>query len=122
MDTEFKKIWRIMVAITAGIFMIMFTIFYFSPKDYSGRDLFRESIKNKAVKNRVDRIYFDRDNHGAAYAVYQNDSIELFGVDWGERVLKGDSLIKPKGSLQMKVVKPTGEKFILDFEESTTNL
>ncbi|KUJ49920.1 hypothetical protein [Chryseobacterium sp. JAH] len=82
------------------------------------------TLKLEQVPMRVfcERIYFDRDNHGAAYEIYQNDSIKLFGMDWGERVFKGDSLIKPRASLQMKVVKPTGEKFILDFEESTTNL
>lgn len=122
MNKEFSKIWKIMIIVTAIIFISINVISYLSPKNHSSRDSFRKYISDKKVKNKVERIYFDRNNHGTAYAVYKKDSIELFGSDWGERVSVGDSLIKPKGSLKMKVKKTTRENFILDFEESTKNL
>jgi hypothetical protein len=47
---------------------------------------------------------------------------EIDDCDWVDLVSVGDSIIKPKGSLQMTVKKTSGRIIILDFEKSTERL
>ncbi|UTX48295.1 hypothetical protein [Chryseobacterium sp. MA9] len=72
--------------------------FIFSSKDEGG---FLDEIRDKGIKSIVSKKYIDYDNHNISFLVYGNkDSIVVYR-DWWDKVSVGDSILKPKGSLDV---------------------
>jgi hypothetical protein len=113
---NFNKFLFIGVFMFAIIFGLINIYSYIYPSDKFEK--FRGELLTKVINHKVDRIFVDSHNHSATYAIYQNDSIQLFGSNWVNLVKKGDSIIKLKGSLKMTIIKPNGNSFVLDYENS----
>ena len=74
--------------------------FIFSSKDEGG---FLDEIRDKGIKSIVSKKYIDYDNHNISFLVYGNkDSIVVYR-DWWDKVSVGDSILKPKGSLEIVI-------------------
>ncbi|BFO64694.1 hypothetical protein [Chryseobacterium sp. KCF3-3] len=81
----------------------------FSSKSGNG---FLDEVKEKEIKSLVIKKYINYDNHNIPFLVYGNkDSIVIYR-DWWENIFVGDSIIKPKGSLEIVIKNPNGiERF-----------
>ncbi|MEF9477494.1 hypothetical protein OWR28_06965 [Chryseobacterium sp. 1B4] len=87
----------IMLIIIAGIFVYKII---FSSKN---KDRFLDEIRDKDIKSMVSKKYINYDNHNISFLVYGNkDSIVLY-KDWWDKVSVGDSIIKPKGTLEIVI-------------------
>ncbi|AZA84167.1 hypothetical protein C1637_16905 [Chryseobacterium lactis] len=70
---------------------------------------FLDEVREKEIKSIVSKKYINYDNHNIAFVVYGNkDSIVVYR-DWWDKIVVGDSIIKPKGSLE--VIIKNSDKF-----------
>ena len=65
-------------------------------------ELLYKKIKNKAIKSIITNKSVDFRNHGATYIVYGKDSLPTH-TGWDEKINIGDSIIKDKNSLILKI-------------------
>ncbi|WP_426479826.1 hypothetical protein ACP3T3_10570 [Chryseobacterium sp. CBSDS_008] len=81
----------------------------FSSKNGGG---FLDGVREKEIKSLVIKKYINYDNHNIPFLVYGNkDSIVIYR-DWWEKIFVGDSIIKPKGSLEIVIKNSNGiERF-----------
>ncbi|MCE4064177.1 hypothetical protein [Chryseobacterium gleum] len=100
----------IMLIIIAGIFLYK-VIFPSKNKDH-----FLDEIRDKDIKSIVSKKYINYDNHNIPFLVYSNkDSIVVYRDLW-DKVSAGDSIIKPKGSLEI-VIKNSDKIEKFDYED-----
>jgi len=73
-------------------------------------------MREKEIKSVVSKKYINKENHNIPFVIYGNrDSIIVY-KDWWDKIDQGDSIIKPKGSLELIIKNPTKfERF--NFEE-----
>jgi hypothetical protein len=62
-----------------------------------------DEIRDKDIKSIVGKKYINYHNHNIVFLVYGNKDSIVFYRDWWDKVLDGDSIIKPKGSLEMTI-------------------
>ena len=83
------------------IFLLLQWYFYLNPTTIGeDNEEFYDNIKNIEVKSTIKRKSLDFKNRRALYIVYEQDSLPLV-VDWEEKISIGDSIIKPKCSIQI---------------------
>ncbi len=58
----------------------------------------------------------DYTNHGAIYVVYGKDSLSIH-TKWDEKIKVGDSILKPKDSLKIRIKSNSGVS-IFDYEQN----
>lgn len=63
----------------------------------------------------VVRKSIDYSNHGAAYVIFEKDSLPIHS-DWEEKIEIGDSIIKPLESLKLIIKNPLKIE-TLDYEK-----
>lgn len=86
--------------------------FIFSSKSKSS---FLDEMREKEIKSIVSKKYVNHENHNMPFLVYGNkDSIVIYR-DWWDKVSVGDSILKPKGSLDV-VIKNSDKIEIFDYE------
>ncbi|WPO90060.1 hypothetical protein [Chryseobacterium sp. HR92] len=99
------------------IFVIITLVFLykliFSSKN---KGSFLDEIRDKDIKSMVSKKYINSDNHNIPFLVYGNkDSIVVYR-DWWDKVSVGDSILKPKGSLEI-VIKNSDKIEKFDYED-----
>ncbi|ALR31397.1 hypothetical protein ATE47_13070 [Chryseobacterium sp. IHB B 17019] len=72
---------------------------------HSSENSYLEKIKNENIYSIVIRKFIDYNNHGIPYIVYKKDSIIIYR-EWENQINIGDSIIKPKGSLNITIKNP----------------
>ena len=78
---------------------------------------FLDEIRDKDIKSIVSKKYINFDNHNIPFLVYgHKDSIVVYR-DWWDKVVVGDSIIKPKGSLEV-IIKNSDKIEKLDYENT----
>ncbi|WP_294286222.1 hypothetical protein [uncultured Chryseobacterium sp.] len=82
------------------IIITVITLYRFVFPSENGDD-YKDKIREKEIKSIVSKKYIDCENHGIPYIVYgRKDSIIIYR-DWEDKIDVGDSIIKPKGSLEL---------------------
>lgn len=77
---------------------------------------FLDEIRDKDIKSIVTKKYINHDNHNIPFLMYgHKDSIVVYR-DWWDKVSVGDSILKPKGSLEM-VIKNSDKIEKLDYTD-----
>ncbi|WP_261511403.1 hypothetical protein [Chryseobacterium paludis] len=80
------------------------------------RDNFLDEMKQREIKSIVYKETIDFENHGIPYIVYgEKDSIIIYR-DWEDKIEIGDSILKPKGSLEV-VIKNLSKIERLNYED-----
>ncbi|WP_077415781.1 hypothetical protein [Chryseobacterium sp. JV274] len=101
----------LMILIVAALVFLYKLIF--SSKDKGG---FLDEIRDKEIKSIVSKKYINYDNHNIPFLVYGNkDSIVIYR-DWWDKISVGDSILKPKGSLEV-VIKNSDKIERFDYED-----
>ncbi|MGN7709611.1 hypothetical protein [Chryseobacterium sp. 22543] len=101
----------LMILIVAALVFLYKLIF--SSKD---KGSFLDEIRDKEIKSRVSKKYVNHENHNIPFLVYGNkDSIVVYR-DWWDKVSVGDSILKPKGSLEV-VIKNSDKIERFDYED-----
>lgn len=102
----------LMILIVAAL--VFLYKFIFSSKN---KDSFLDEIRDKDIKSIVSKKYINYDNHNIPFLVYGNkDSIVIYR-DWWDKISVGDSILKPKGSLEV-VIKNSDKIEKFDYEET----
>ncbi len=81
------------------------------------KDRFLDEISGKDIKSIVNKKYINHDNHNISLLMYGNnhDNIVIYR-DWWDKVSVGDSILKPKGSLDI-IIKNSDKIERFDYEE-----
>jgi len=93
----------------------LFFLLFFTSCSYFNRK-YKESLKKVNITGKVIKKYFDDWNHGAATVIYidKNGQSKCQMDDWSRYsnlwtyLQIGDSIIKPSGTLTLKVKKRDG--------------
>jgi hypothetical protein len=99
----------VILLVATSVFLYKFV---FSSQDEGG---FLDKIRDKDIKSIVSKKYIDYDNHNIAFLVYNKDCIVIYR-DWWDKVSVGDSILKPKGSLEV-VIKNFDKIEKFDYED-----
>lgn len=80
--------------------------FVFSSKNNDG---FLNDVEGREIKSIVIKKYINHDNHGIPFIIYrkmdnQTDSLIVY-EDWWNKISIGDSILKPKESLELVIKK-----------------
>jgi len=101
----------LMILIVAALVLLYKIIF-----SSKSKDSFLDEIRDKDIKSIVSKKYINYDNHNISFVVYGNkDSIVVYR-DWWDKVCVGDSILKPKGSLDV-IIKNSNTIERFDFED-----
>lgn len=86
----------VILIIVAAIFL---SNLIFSSKNKN----FLEKMEEKEIKSVINKKYINYENHNIPFLIYGNkDSIVIYR-DWWNKISVGDSIIKPKGSLELMI-------------------
>ncbi|MGE8514685.1 MAG: hypothetical protein ACN6N7_18420 [Chryseobacterium culicis] len=66
---------------------------------------FLDEVREKEIKSLVIKKYINYDNHNIPFLAYRNNDSIVIYRDWWEKIFVGDSIIKPKGSLEIVIKK-----------------
>lgn len=84
------------------VLLIMAIIFLynriFSLKSGDG---FLDEMREKEIKSLITRKYINHNNHNIPFLIYGNKDSIIIYRDWWDKIFVGDSIIKPKGSLEV---------------------
>ncbi|WP_294301782.1 hypothetical protein [uncultured Chryseobacterium sp.] len=89
---------RILIVVILIIAMIFLYDRIFSLKDGGG---FLDEMREKEIKSLITRKYINHDNHNIPFLIYGNKDSIIIYRDWWDKIFVGDSIIKPKGSLEV---------------------
>lgn len=90
-------------SLLAALIIIAIIFFYHRIFSSESGDGFLDEVREKEIKSLVTKKYINYDNHNIPFLVYGNkDSIVIYR-DWWENIFVGDSIIKPKGSLEIVI-------------------
>lgn len=64
---------------------------------------FLDEVREKEIKSLVTKKYINYDNHNIPFLIYGGKDSILIYRDWWESIFVGDSIIKPKGSLEIVI-------------------
>ena len=102
---DLRKFYYWCAFITILLFSLLQWYFYLNPTTIEEDNRFAyDKIRNREIKSIIKRKSLDFKNRRALYVVYEQDSLPLV-VNWEEKISIGDSIIKPKGSIQIIIKK-----------------
>lgn len=102
---DLRKFYYWCIFITILLFSLLQWYFYLNPTTIEEDNRFAyDKIRNREIKSIIKRKSLDFKNRRALYVVYEQDSLPLV-VNWEEKISIGDSIIKPKGSIQIIIKK-----------------
>ena len=89
------------------IALIIITVIFLYNRKFSSEsgDGFLDEVKEKEIKSLVIKKYINYDNHNIPFLVYGNNDSIIIYRDWWGKIFVGDSIIKPKGSLEIVIKK-----------------
>ncbi|WP_294251430.1 hypothetical protein [uncultured Chryseobacterium sp.] len=89
--------------LTAILFIIGILFLYnriFSSENVSG---FLDEMREKEIKSSITGKYINHNNHNIPFLVYGNKDSIIIYKDWWDQIFIGDSIIKPKGSVEIRI-------------------
>lgn len=87
--------------ITILLFSLLQWYFYLNPTTIEeDNKLLLSKIREREIKTIIKRKSINNYKRRAIYIVYDKDSIPI-DYEWEEKIQVGDSIIKPKGSIQI---------------------
>ncbi|WP_294226130.1 hypothetical protein [uncultured Chryseobacterium sp.] len=89
---------RILIVVILIIAMMFLYDRIFSLKDGGG---FLDEMREKEIKSLITGKYINHDNHNIPFLIYGNKDSIIIYRDWWDKIFVGDSIIKPKGSLEV---------------------
>lgn len=89
---------KILIVVILIIAMMFLYDRIFSLKDGGG---FLDEMREKEIKSLITRKYINHDNHNIPFLIYGNKDSIIIYRDWWDKIFVGDSIIKPKGSLEV---------------------
>ena len=102
---DLRKFYYWCIFITILLFSLLQWYFYLNPTTIEEDNRFAyDKIRNREIKSIIKRKSLDFKNRRALYVVYEQDSLPLV-VNGEEKISIGDSIIKPKGSIQIIIKK-----------------
>ena len=91
--------------ITILLFSLLQWYFYLNPTTIEeDNKLLLSKIREREIKTIIKRKSINNYKRRAIYIVYDKDSIPI-DYEWEEKIQVGDSIIKPKGSIQIIIKK-----------------
>ena len=118
---DLRKFYYWCAFITILLFSLLQWYFYLNPTTIEeDNEEFYNNIKKIEVKSIIKRKSLDFKNRRALYVVYEQDSLPLV-VNWEEKISIGDSIIKPKGSIQI-IIKNGFTIDTLDYIDIANNI
>ena len=118
---DLRKFYYWCAFITILLFSLLQWYFYLNPTTIEeDNEEFYDNIKKIEVKSIIKRKSLDFKNRRALYVVYEQDSLPIFS-DWEEKIQVGDSIIKPKGSIQI-IIKNGSAIDTLDYIDIVNNI
>jgi hypothetical protein len=84
------------------IIMVSFGVIALANFWFSKNDSFLKEVEDKEIKSIIIKKYINKENHNICYIIYDKDSIIVF-QDWWDKISEGDSIIKPKGSVELLI-------------------
>ncbi|PWW30641.1 hypothetical protein [Chryseobacterium sp. AG844] len=88
---------------------------------FNKEDGFLDEMKQKDIKSKVYKKTIDFENHGIPYIVYgKKDSIIIYR-DWEDKIEIGDSILKPKGSLEL-IIKNSNKFELFSYDNQDLKL
>lgn len=76
--------------------------FIFSSKNGNSRS-FLDEMRDREIKSIISKKYINRNNHNIPFLVYGGKDSIIIYRDWWDKVSVGDSIIKPKNSLELTI-------------------
>lgn len=118
---DLRKFYYWCVFITILLFSLLQWYFYLNPTTIEeDNEEFYDNIKKIEVKSIIKRKSLDFKNRRAIFIVYDKDSIPI-DYEWEEKTGIGDSIIKPKGSIQI-IIKNGFTIDTLDYIDIVNNI
>ncbi len=74
----------------------------FSPEN---KGSFLDEMRDKDIKSIITKKYIDNENHNIPFVEYGNKDRIIVYRDWWDKFSVGDSIIKPKNSLELLIKK-----------------
>ena len=98
---DLRKFYYWCVFIMILLFSLLQWYFYLNPTTIEeDNKLLLSKIREREIKAVIKRKSINNYKRRAIFIVYDKDSLPIFS-DWEEKIQVGDSIIKPKGSIQI---------------------
>ena len=98
---DLRKFYYWCTFITILLFSLLQWYFYLNPTTIEeDNKLLLSKIREREIKAVIKRKSINNYKRRAIFIVYDKDSLPIFS-DWEEKIQVGDSIIKPKGSIQI---------------------
>jgi len=103
------------------IFLLLQWYFYLNPTTIEeDNKLLLSKIREREIKAVIKRKSINNYKRRAIFIVYDKDSIPI-DYEWEEKIQVGDSIIKPKGSIQI-IIKNGSAIDTLDYIDIVNNI
>lgn len=89
--------------------------FIFSSKNGNSGS-FLDEMRDREIKSIISEKYINKQNHNIPFLVYGGKDSIIVYRDWWDKVSVGDSIIKPKNSLEL-TIKNSNKLESLNYED-----
>ena len=118
---DLRKFYYWCAFITILLFSLLQQYFYLNPTTIEeDNKLLLSKIREREIKAVIKRKSINNYKRRAIFIVYDKDSIPI-DYEWGEKIQVGDSIIKPKGSIQI-IIKNGSAIDTLDYIDIVNNI
>ncbi len=118
---DLRKFYYWCVFIVILLFSLLQWYFYLNPITIEDDDkLLLSKIRERDIKTIIKRKSINNYKRRAIFIVYDKDSIPI-DYEWEEKIQVGDSIIKPKGSIQI-IIKNGFTIDTLDYIDIVNNI
>ena len=118
---DLRKFYYWCTFITILLFSLLQWYFYLNPTTIEeDNKLLLSKIREREIKAVIKRKSINNYKRRAIFIVYDKDSIPI-DYEWEEKIQVGDSIIKPKGSIQI-IIKNGSAIDTLDYMNIVNNI
>lgn len=118
---DLRKFYYWCAFITILLFSLLQWYFYLNPTTIEeDNKLLLSKIREREIKAVIKRKSINNYKRRAIFIVYDKDSIPI-DYEWEEKIQVGDSIIKPKGSIQI-IIKNGSAIDTLDYIDIVNNI
>ena len=118
---DLRKFYYWCIFITILLFSLLQWYFYLNPTTIEeDNKLLLSKIRERDIKTIIKRKSINNYKRRAIFIIYDKDSIPI-DYEWEEKIQVGDSIIKPKGSIQI-IIKNGSAIDTLDYMNIVNNI
>ena len=118
---DLRKFYYWCIFITILLFSLLQWYFYLNPTTIEeDNKLLLSKIREREIKAVIKRKSINNYKRRAIFIIYDKDSIPI-DYEWEEKIQVGDSIIKPKGSIQI-IIKNGSAIDTLDYMNIVNNI